>query len=163
MGRQKQAVSLRSLTQRICKGGNAHDKTRSGTDTATGAEATIAYRADVNLDHQYDEKDTISSLNLYCLTSPRSFSCGNLVPWAFKADGRVTLLGRVTGGGSCSVNYMTTAWGTSYQLSGPMRISFMKNGAYYDVDQGAEPDYFIRDYRNFYDRNALTEIISSLR
>ena len=135
----------------------------SVSHTATGAEATIAYRADVNLDHQYDEKDTISSLNLYCLTSPRSFSCGNLVPWAFKADGRVTLLGRVTGGGSCSVNYMTTAWGTSYQLSGPMRISFMKNGAYYDVDQGAEPDYFIRDYRNFYDRNALTEIISSLR
>ena len=130
--------------------------------TATGAECTVVYRADVNFDHQYDEKDTISGLNLYCLTSPQSFSCGNLVPWAFKADGRVTLLGRVSGGGACSVDYMTTAWGTSYQLSSPNQLSFVKNGSYYDVDQGAEPDIFIRDFRNFYDRNALTELINNL-
>ena len=130
--------------------------------TATGAESTVVYRADVNFDHQYDEKDTISHLNLYCLASPQSFSCGNLVPWAFKADGRVTLLGRVSGGGACSVDYMTTAWGTSYQLSSPNQLSFVKNGSYYDVDQGAEPDVFIRDFRNFYDRNALTEIINGL-
>jgi C-terminal processing protease CtpA/Prc len=130
--------------------------------TPTGAETTIVYRADVNLDHQFDEADTISGLNLFCLTSPVSFSCGNLVPWAFKADGRVTLLGRVTGGGSCSVLFTTTAWGTSYQLSGPNRISFLKNGAYYDVDRGVEPDYFIKDYRTFYDREALTEIINNI-
>ena len=99
---------------------------------------------------------------MYCLSSPQSFSCGNLVPWAFKADGRVTLLGRVSGGGSCAVDFLTTAWGTSYQLSGPNRMSFVKNGAYYDVDQGAEPDVFIRDFRNVYDRNALTEIVNSL-
>ncbi len=131
--------------------------------TATGAECTVVYRADVNFDHQYDEKDTISHLNLYCLASPQSFSCGNLVPWAFKADGRVTLLGRVSGGGACSVDFMTTAWGTSYQLSSPNQLSFVKNGSYYDVDQGAEPDVFIRDFRNFYDRSELTELISNLR
>lgn len=131
---------------------------------ATDAEMTTSYCADVNLDHQFDENDTLAgrNLNLYCLTSPSSFSCANLVPWAFKADGRVTLLGRVTGGGSCSVNFMTTAWGASYSLSGPMRISFVKNGAYYDVDKGAEPDYLIRDYRNFYNREALTEFIRGL-
>ena len=38
----------------------------------------------------------------------------------------------------------------------------MKNGSYYDVDQGVEPDVFIRDYRNFFDRKALTEIVNSL-
>ena len=131
---------------------------------ATSAEITTTYLADVNLDHQFDANDTLAgrNLNLYCLTSPSSFSCANLVPWAFKADGRVTLLGRVTGGGSCSVNYLTTAWGTSYSLSGPMRISFVKNGAYYDVDKGAEPDYLIRDYNNFYNREALTEFIKGL-
>ena len=138
------------------------DAQLSVTHTATDAETTVAYRADVNLDHQFDEADTISDLNLYCLTSPMSFSCGNLVPWAFKADGRVTLLGRVTGGGSCSILYAVTPWGTSYQLSGPQRISFLKNGAYYDVDRGVEPDYFIRDYHTFYDREKLTEIINSL-
>ena len=140
------------------------DAQLSASHTATGAESTVSYRADVNLDHQFDENDTLSgrNLNLYCLISPRSFSCGNLVPWAFKADGGVTLIGRMTGGGSCSVNFLTTAWGTSYQLSGPIRMSFVKNGAYYDVDRGVEPDYIIRDYRHFYDREALTEFIKGL-
>jgi hypothetical protein len=44
-----------------------------------------------------------------------------------------------------------------------MLISFVKNGAYYSVDQGAEPDFFIRDFDKFYDRNALTEIIHGLQ
>ncbi|MBR4502502.1 MAG: hypothetical protein IKP22_11560 [Clostridia bacterium] len=131
-------------------------------DTFSGAETTTVYRADVNLDHQYDEKDTLSHLRLFCLTSPVSFSCGNLVPWAFKEDGRVTLLGRVSGGGSCVIQPMTTAWGTSFQISGTKRISFLKNGAYYDVDQGVEPDFIIMSYDNFYDRRALTDYIDRL-
>ena len=131
-------------------------------NTFGGAETTTVYRADVNLDHQYDEKDTLSHLRLFCLTSPVSFSCGNLVPWAFKEDGRVTLLGRVSGGGSCVVQPMTTAWGTSFQISGSKRISFLKNGAYYDVDQGVEPDFIIMSYENFYDRQALADYISRL-
>ncbi len=131
-------------------------------DTFSGAETTTVYQADLNLDHQYDEKDTLSHLRLFCLTSPVSFSCGNLVPWAFKEDGWVTLLGRVTGGGSCVVLPMTTAWGTSFQISGNTRISFLKNGAYYDVDQGVQPDFIIMSYENFYDRQALADYISRL-
>ena len=129
---------------------------------ATGTESTMSYQADVNLDHEFDEKDTISNLNLFCLTSSQSFSCANLVPWAFKEDGRVTLLGKTSGGGSCVVRPLTTAWGTSYQISGASQISFVKNGAYYDVDQGVDPDYTIRDYNHFYDREALTEYINGL-
>ena len=49
-------------------------------NTFTGAETTAIYQADVNLDHQFDEKDNLSHLHLFCLTSPYSFSCGNLVP-----------------------------------------------------------------------------------
>ena len=116
----------------------------------------------LRLSHEFDEKDTISNLNLFCLTSSQSFSCANLVPWAFKEDGRVTLLGKTSGGGSCVVRPLTTAWGTSYQISGASQISFVKNGAYYDVDQGVDPDYTIRDYNHFYDREALTEYINGL-
>ena len=134
----------------------------SVTYMATGTESTMSYQADVNLDHEFDEKDTISNLNLFCLTSSQSFSCANLVPWAFKEDGRVTLLGKTSGGGSCVVRPLTTAWGTSYQISGASQISFVKNGAYYDVDQGVDPDYTIRDYNHFYDREALTEYINGL-
>ena len=133
-------------------------------NTFTGAQTTSYFRADVNLDHQFNEEDTLANrgLNLFCLTSPQSFSCGNLVPWAFKADGSVTLLGRVSGGGSCAVQFATTAWGTSYRISGMKRMSFMKNGAYYDVDQGVEPDFIIQNYEHFYDREALTEFIHGL-
>ena len=131
-------------------------------NSLTGAETTVVYRADVNLDRQFDENDTISHLNLFCLISPQSFSCGNLLPWAFKADGRVTLLGKVSGGGSCVVQPMTTAWGTSFQISGIKRLSFTKNGAFYDVDRGVEPDYIINSYDHFYDREALAGYINSL-
>lgn len=131
-------------------------------NTFTGAETTSVYQADINLDHRYDEKDTLSHLHLFCLTSPISFSCGNLVPWAFKEDGRVTLMGRATGGGSCVVFPMTTAWGTSFQISGNRRLSFVKNGAYYDVDQGVEPDIIIESYEHFYDRQKLTDYINNL-
>ena len=139
--------------------GNAQVSTYN---TFSGAETTTVYRADVNLDHQYDEKDSLSHLRLFCLTSPVSFSCGNLVPWAFKEDGQVTLLGRVSGGGSCVVQPMTTAWGTSFQISGSKRLSFLKNGAYYDVDQGVEPDFIIMSYENFYNRQALADYINRL-
>ena len=140
------------------------DASFSYRNTFTGAQTTMIVRADVNLDHQFDESDTLAGrgLKLYCLTSPVSFSCGNLVPWAFKENGGVTLLGRVTGGGSCMIGSNTTAWGTSYLYSSCKRLSFLKNGAYYDVDQGVEPDFVINDYEHFFDREALTEYIHSL-
>lgn len=133
-------------------------------NTFTGSQSTSTYIADVNLDREFDDNDTLAGrgLNLYCLISPSSFSCGNLVPWAFKEDGRVTLLGKTSGGGSCVIRYLTTAWGTGFQLSGPNRLAFVKNGSYYDVDRGVEPDHIIDSYDHFYDRKALTDYIHTL-
>ena len=140
------------------------DAQLSVKDSFSGAETTTVYRADINLDRKFDEQDTLAGrgLNLYCLISPVSFSCGNLVPWAFKMAGPVKLLGSKSRGGSCVVLPMTTAWGTSFVVSGPLRISFMINGAYYDVDKGVEPDYVIRTYDHLYDREKLTNYINSL-
>ena len=50
--------------------------------------------------------------------SPVSFSCGNLVPCMFKASGKVVLVGKQTGGGSCAVHPFTTVSGTFAQCSG---------------------------------------------
>ena len=129
---------------------------------ATGALSTAVYRADVNLDHEYDEKDTVSDKNLYCLISPVSFSCGNLVPAALKSSQKVTLIGRTTGGGSCVVQPMTTAYGSVFQISAAHRMSFLKNGSFYDIDQGVDPDYYIDHISNLYDRAALTDFINGL-
>jgi len=129
---------------------------------ATGAMSTAVYRADINLDHEFDERDTVADKNLFCLVSPVSFSCGNLVPAAFKSSQKVTLIGRTTGGGSCVVQPVTTAWGTVFDISAPQRMSFLKNGSFYDIDQGVEPDCHISRIANFYDRAAMTDFVNGL-
>ena len=134
----------------------------STLDTMTGAMCTTVYRADLNLDRKFDEKDTVADKNLICLISPCSFSNGNFVPCMFKESGKVTLLGRTSAGGSCSVLNASTAWGTSFQISCPLRISFLKNGSFYDLDRGAEPDAVLASPAKYYDRQALTDYINSL-
>ena len=111
---------------------------------------------------KFDISDTVMDKKLYCIISPSSFSCGNLVPAAFKSSGVVTLLGRTSGGGSCSVQPASTAWGTMFNYSSPRRLSFLKNGSFYDIDQGVEPDFVINDMSKIYDRQALTDYINHL-
>ena len=37
-----------------------------------------------------------------------------------------------------------------------------KNGSFYDIDRGADPDIYIAKIADFYDREALTEIINEI-
>lgn len=131
--------------------------------TATGAMCATSYRCDANRDHEFNDDDTLGDRKLFCLVSPYSFSCGNLVPNLFKESEKVTLLGRTSGGGACVVQPVSTAWGTSFRISGPQRLCYMKNGSYYDIDRGAEPDYYIADPDTHFDRAALNAIIDGLK
>lgn len=133
-------------------------------NTMTGAATTSQYLIDANRDGKFDEKDSLADkgLNLYCLISPVSFSCGNLVPNEFKSYPHITLLGKTSGGGSCSYINLATAGGATYQISGYRRMSVFKNGSFYDIDRGAEPDLYIDKISDFYDRKALTEYINGL-
>ena len=133
-------------------------------NTMTGALATAVYNVDLNLDGKFDENDRgLKDKNLFCLTTSSSFSCGNFVPCVFKNSEQVTLLGKTSGGGSCIVLPLTTAYGTLFRLSGPTRLAFTKNGSFYDIDQGAEPDFTLAFPETFYDRAALNDYISELR
>ena len=139
------------------------DGSVSALNPMTGAMATAVYNVDLNLDHQYGQEDQgLTTKNVYCLTSPVSFSCGNLVPCVFKNSNQVTIIGRTSGGGSCVVLPMSSACGTGFQISGFTRLAFIKNGSFYDIDQGAVPDFTISKYMSFYDRERLTEYIDSL-
>jgi hypothetical protein len=71
-------------------------------------------------------------------------------------------MGQKSGGGSCMVLPAATACGTTFQISGPFQMSFTKNGSFYDVDTGADPDFYIDDPENFYDRQKLVKYIDSL-
>ena len=131
-------------------------------NTMPGATTTAQFHIDSTRDGRFDEKDTLGDkdLNLYCLISPVSFSCGNLVPNEFKADPHVTLIGKTSGGGSCSYMPMATAGGTRFKISGYRRMSTFKNGSFYDIDRGAEPDIYIDRISDYYDRKTLNKIIS---
>ena len=131
-------------------------------DTFTGALSTATYRADTNLDRIFDEKDVLTDKKIFCLVSPVSFSCGNLVPAVFKYSQQVTLLGRTSGGGSCTTLSMSTAWGAMFQISSQSRMSFFKNGSFYDIDQGVDPDIYLTNIESYYDREKLTEYINNL-
>jgi hypothetical protein len=74
----------------------------------------------------------------------------------------VTLIGRTSGGGSCVVQPMTSAYGSVFQISGASRMSFLKNGSFYDIDQGIEPNVHLSHIASFYDRQKLTDLINSL-
>ena len=135
----------------------------STRNTLSGALVTGNYRADLNLDGTIDDDDLgLLGKNLFCLESPMSFSCGNLVPCAFKQANTVTLLGRTSGGGACVVQPLTTADGSIFQVSGVHQLAFLKNGAFYDVDRGADPDFPLMKPESFYDREALTEYINEI-
>lgn len=41
-------------------------------------------------------------------------------------------------------------------------MSYVKNGSYYEIDTGIEPNCYISAPENFYDRKALTEYIHNL-
>ena len=144
-------------------------------DTMTGAETITGYRTDLNLNGialsdpeggsgTFDPGDTVSGqYNLYCLTSPSSFSCGNLVPAIFERAGGITLIGQRTGGGSNVVLPATTASGMIFQMSGPLQITTYNNGSLYGVDAGVEPHVRLNHAESFYDREALVEMIHNLK
>ena len=56
----------------------------------------------------------------------------------------------------------STAWGTMFQMSGAYRLSFRKNGSFYDIDEGVDPDIYIDHLEILYDREALTQLINNL-
>ena len=136
-------------------------------DTLTGSETIAGYYADVNLDGKSkgEAEDTVSvgDYNLYCLISGNSFSCGNLVPAAFKASGDVTLLGQRSGGGSCVVLPCTSASGSVFAISGPKQLATVLNGSFYNIDEGIDPDFVLSRPESFYDRPALVEYIHTLK
>ncbi|MCR4923895.1 MAG: S41 family peptidase [Lachnospiraceae bacterium] len=128
------------------------------------SQYTFNVRADVNMNMEIDEGDSLdlSKYRVFCLTNMTSFSCGNLVPALFKQSGLVTLLGRASGGGACLVLPGITADGTRISISSSKKLCTVKNGSYYPIDKGVEPDFTIGDPAHYYDRKWLSDYINQL-
>lgn len=132
-------------------------------NSVTESSATTTYKVDVNLDGVFDNKDNITDKNLYCIVSPASFSCGNYAPALLKASGRVTIVGKTSGGGACIVHHGVAADGTLFCISDASQMSIVVNGSYYHLDRGVEPDITLTKYESIYEREALTEYLNGLK
>ena len=118
---------------------------------------------DLNFDGKYDENDkSILGLgkNVAVNISGASFSCGNLLPNALdQLDDRILLIGQQSGGGACTVGYLSTAIGSTMQISSEYRLSTMKNGYIRDIDGGIAPDVYISNSRLF-DREYINKLLN---
>lgn len=109
----------------------------------TSALTQNVMKYDLNLDGSIDGNDlSVKELgkNVAVVISDNSFSCGNLLPCSLNSlDPEVLLLGQQSGGGSCSVGYISNAIGSIMQISSENMLVTMKNGYIRDIDSGVAP------------------------
>lgn len=99
------------------------------------------YKVDTNYDGVYDDADLqAKDYKVYCLTSPASFSCGNLFPTILKQSGAGKIIGQTSGGGCCSILYMSSALGDVFTLSSPTCLgSKLDDGSFISNDAESPP------------------------
>ena len=131
------------------------------TNSITGAKFSSVYVCDINADGKFDENDTIKDKKLFCLISPVSFSCGNMVPAMLKSSDRVVLLGETSGGGSAVVYETMAADSTIFNISSRYVMSENKNGSNYDIDKGIEPHVRLQP-ETLYDRKTICSIVADM-
>ena len=121
--------------------------------------ANVGY--DRNLDGKYDAEDVYGDdFEISILTSPRSFSCGNLFPIQAKTLG-VKTIGVASGGGECVVGSHMLPSGRSLTHSSMTRLVTFDpvKRTCIGFERGASPDIEI-DYSRFYDVNYLESVLA---
>ena len=132
------------------------------TNSITGAKCSSVYVCDINADGKFDENDTIKDKKLFCLISPASFSCGNMVPAMLKSSDRVVLLGETSGGGSACVYPTMAADSTTFRISSRYVMSENKNGSNYDIDKGIEPHVRLQP-ETLYNKEKICSIVANMK
>jgi len=142
--------------------GNTNRTTFYSQNVLQGLNITSELLTDRNFDGKFDDSDITaprfdcSGLRIGVLTSRIAFSCGNLFP-ALMKDLGYPILGEKTGGGSCSIQCLTTPDGFQYIISGYR--DRLTNRNWEDIDPGITPDIPF-DYDHFYDIDYLGDQVS---
>ncbi len=111
----------------------------SQDNSLTGQRSIVEYEVDRNFNGVFDaaDKDVRYDLNFAVLTSPMSFSCGNLFPSILK-DAGIPVMGATSGGGACAIQAMCTADGFCFQISSfRARLNTLDGD---NIDGGVTPD-----------------------
>ena len=130
-------------------------------NTMTGQRCDCIYDIDRNFDGRFDDKDkeVRNRLRLGVLSSACTWSCGNMFTARMKELGAL-VIGETSGGGSCSIQHMSTADGLDYRISS-FRAHATYNG-WQSVDPGIEPHIHLDRKAHpeaFYDIEALGKMM----
>lgn len=128
----------------------------------TGALGVNVYRADVNLDRQFDDMDSFSDKKLFCMISSKTYGMANLVASLCRQTGRAILIGQDSAGGTCDALYGSTAMGSVFQFQACRQFAIRKNGSYTSIVSGVRPDIYLSDKESFYNREALAKYLNTL-
>ena len=150
----------------------------SQDNSLTGQRAIVEYEVDRNFNGVFDaaDQDVHYDLNFAVLTSPMSFSCGNLFPTILK-DAGIPVMGATSGGGACAIQAMCTADGFCFQISSfRARLNTLDGD---NIDGGVTPDIpiaadgtvevklseensmTVKDYSKYFDIDYLRTLLES--
>lgn len=150
----------------------------SQDNSLTGQRSIVEYEVDRNFNGVFDaaDQDVRYDLNFAVLTSPMSFSCGNLFPSILK-DAGIPVMGATSGGGACAIQAMCTADGFCFQISSfRARLNTLDGD---NIDGGVTPDIpiaadgtvevklseensmTVKDYSKYFDIDYLRSLLES--
>ena len=78
------------------------------------------------------------------------------------SDEKVKIIGQTFGGETSQVFLLITTDIAILNISGGGVLSIEKNSHYYDIDDGATPDFVIVDKEDIFDREYTTKVVHSL-
>ena len=114
---------------------------------------------DSNNDGTYNREDVFGcDFNFHILTSPYSFSCGNLFPFSAKYDGLASIIGVKSGGGECTVEETYLPSGEHFFHSSNLHLGWYDETFFGDED-GTPVDKEI-NYEDFYNLDKIQTIIA---
>ena len=118
-------------------------------------------QVDSNHDDKYDADDVYGDdFRISILTSPASFSCGNLLPVFAKYAGNATIIGQTSGGGECAVGTTYLPSGKAIQYSSnTILCNYDGEKAIRGVELGTTPDIEV-PYYQFCDIDALESALA---
>lgn len=118
----------------------------------------LAGSLDSNQDTKYDKDDVFGDdFEFSIITSPSSFSCGNLFPIFAQRHFNATIIGQTSGGGECSVGSFFLPSGKEIKHSSNEIIcDYIDEKVVRGVELGATPDIVI-PYYDFYNIDLLEQ------
>ena len=136
-------------------------------DTLSGSYYEERYHVDTNLDGVADDRDGYGGqYDFYIMTSGRSYSCGNALPYYAQRDGLAKIIGSKPGGGDCVRWNFNDAYGFVGTFSGVKKLGTQESSGFVSDEKAVTVDFdmmpSILDISNvpWFDADGIAEAVS---